>query len=687
MARADTPSDAPLMAGPDVEFVSAAALFAFDENLRIREWNHGAETLTGVPKRAALGRRCWEVLRGRDEAGTLVCHRRCPAPRLARAGRAIPARTLVIPGEKPQAVCVETVVVRDSGALRFLHLLRPQDESERQTSANGATPRSSRLFRGRPVGWRPRDEPPSRTLDDVLAQIAPDRTWSDLLAWPPDVFAAASAALSDSSAYRLVVSPTSRSWPPAAARPGEAWRDEVRTVGRAWGATVASHRDGERLSHVDELLARAASTLESASDVLLADLADPRSWDVFVALVTLHAAADEASAGLLRPASDPPSFQTEAAKLLTTHGSLSSLAPDRARVLPKLRLPPTGLTVRSLSRHLYLDRSEVESRWHIRPARSRRLDERTLTLLLVPYPRRIEAVDVRPVPGPLPELDRSRSGFFTFEPHEPFDPGEIAALVRIAAGRAGRLDAVVMPETALDADDLPALRRWLNDEPVDYIIAGVRQKGPADGRLGANYAFVGSARVDGWSAEPQHKHHRWCLEREQISQYDFQLDPRRRWWEAIDVHRRTLTFASLCDWLTVCPLVCEDLARPDPVADVIRGVGPTLIVALLLDGPQLALRWPARYASVLAEDPGSAVLTLTALGMVERSRPPGMPASRVVALWKDPRLGLRELELEEGSRAIVLKATAVDSPGIAADGRQDDIPSVQLTFAAAEQIP
>jgi hypothetical protein len=33
---------------------------------------------------------------------------------------------------------------------------------------------------------------------------------------------------------------------------------------------------------------------------------------------------------------------------------------------------------------------------------------------------------------------------------------------------------------------------------------------------------------------------------------------------------------------------------------------------------------------------GSAVLTLTSLGMVERSRPPGVAPSRVVALWKDP---------------------------------------------------
>ena len=49
---------------------------------------------------------------------------------------------------------------------------------------------------------------------------------------------------------------------------------------------------------------------------------------------------------------------------------------------------------------------------------------------------------------------------------------------------------------------------------------------------------------------------------------------------------------------------------------------------------------------MLADDPGSSVLTLTSHGMVERSRPPGRDASRVVALWKDPTRGVREIPLE-----------------------------------------
>ena len=62
-------------------------------------------------------------------------------------------------------------------------------------------------------------------------------------------------------------------------------------------------------------------------------------------------------------------------------------------------------------------------------------------------------------------------------------------------------------------------------------------------------------------------------------------------------------------------------AEPEPAAELIRAVGPNLLIALLMDGPQLSNRWPARYAAVLAEDPGTSVLTLTSLGMAERSRP------------------------------------------------------------------
>jgi hypothetical protein len=91
--------------------------------------------------------------------------------------------------------------------------------------------------------------------------------------------------------------------------------------------------------------------------------------------------------------------------------------------------------------------------------------------------------------------------------------------------------------------------------------------------------------------------------------------------------------------LTLISLVCEDLAQHDDIAQLVRAVGPTVVLAFLLDGPQLTTRWSARYASVLADDPGSAVLTLSSYGMAQRSRPHRRDASPIVALWRDHARG------------------------------------------------
>jgi hypothetical protein len=137
---------------------------------------------------------------------------------------------------------------------------------------------------------------------------------------------------------------------------------------------------------------------------------------------------------------------------------------------------------------------------------------------------------------------------------------------------------------------------------------------------------------------------------------------------------------------TVVALICEDLARMDEVADVLRRVGPTLLVALLLDGPQLSTRWPCRYASVLADEPGSAVLTITSLGMAVRSRPPGASRSRVVALWNDPTRGLREIQLAKGAGGILITASIGRKTVWTADGRTHDRATPDLVLTGVRQL-
>jgi hypothetical protein len=184
-------------------------------------------------------------------------------------------------------------------------------------------------------------------------------------------------------------------------------------------------------------------------------------------------------------------------------------------------------------------------------------------------------------------------------------------------------------------------------------------------------AALRSPTGEHWFHVRQNKHHRWSLDEKQIYQYHLggALHPGIRWWEATDVPRRAVQFVELGDGITLVSLVCEDLAQIDSVAEVVRSVGPTVVYTPLLDGPQLSCRWAARYASVLADDPGSAVLTLTSYGMVQRSRPPGFDLSSVVGLWKDPVRGLREIPLEPGAQGVLLTVCGGRATRRSADGR------------------
>jgi hypothetical protein len=140
------------------------------------------------------------------------------------------------------------------------------------------------------------------------------------------------------------------------------------------------------------------------------------------------------------------------------------------------------------------------------------------------------------------------------------------------------------------------------------------------------------------------------------------------------------------DGHTIAALVCEDLAQLDEVAELVRTVGPDLVVALLLDGPQLGSRWTARYASVLADDPGSAVLTLTSYGMVENAWRADRPPSSVVALWKDNTRGQHEIELAPDAQGILLSLDRRPAIRRAADGRAPQLDSSDLRISETTQL-
>jgi hypothetical protein len=255
--------------------------------------------------------------------------------------------------------------------------------------------------------------------------------------------------------------------------------------------------------------------------------------------------------------------------------------------------------------------------------------------------------------------------------------------VLVAACReAGSVDVVCLPESAVEEGEIGELEALLHDHGVIALVAGVRQQSPEPGRAPYNWLHIGfnprlvkggSLPTDPsppWFHIRQRKHHRWSLDEAQIYEYHLGgvLHPHVGWWESMEVPRRSIQFVEVAE-LTLAALVCEDLAQNDDVAELIRQVGPTIVLTAVLDGSQLNSRWAERYASVLADDPGSAVMTLTSYGMVQRSRPHGRAASAVVALWKDPSRGVREIPLEAGAHGVLLTVCTDRATRRSADAR------------------
>ncbi|MBP1632716.1 MAG: hypothetical protein H6Q11_1004, partial [Acidobacteria bacterium] len=522
-----------------------------------------------------------------------------------------------------------------------------------------------------------------RTVGSVLDSLAPAADRQGMPAWPPDVFAVTALLLNETEAFLLVVSPPpGRVWPPT---PG--WTALVREVGREW----ATRLDGPP-EVLPELVAESWSTLEQARDVPLGEITGGERWDVCVAALTLHALADEACAGLGSTQRNvAASFEYQAWQRLRETGSLSRLPAERVKIVPKTHLTLGGINLRSLSRHLASYTSHVEVTWGQARANGRGPSgdpPSAYSVLLIPWPREVRSTDFRRTDGPLPEMDRAGFGFFEFHPQQPLDLDYVEAALQGACREAPGVDLMLLPEAAVLPAELEKLEELAARYGVVSLTTGVREPARSADSLGRSYAHMGLWSNGRWQRVQVDKHHRWGLDANQIHQYHLcgTLPPGRLWWEAIQIPRRRLHLLDMEGVGPIAVLICEDLARLDAVADVLRFVGPTLVLALLLDGPQLGTRWSSRYASVLADDPGAAVLTLTSLGMAKRSRPPGHPPSRVIALWKDPSRGQHEIEIGRGALAVLLTLGKQSKTTWTADGRGHEDGTPRLVLEDVTQI-
>ena len=111
----------------------------------------------------------------------------------------------------------------------------------------------------------------------------------ELLEWPPDIFALTNVILSKSEAFRFALVPVGH-WPPS--RYGD-WSMAVEEAGRQWSSWVDNRR-GE----IPELVLQEWRIFNERAGVPLEHVAAGHEQRLCEALLTLHAIADEACAGV-----------------------------------------------------------------------------------------------------------------------------------------------------------------------------------------------------------------------------------------------------------------------------------------------------------------------------------------------------------------------------------------------------
>jgi hypothetical protein len=545
----------------------------------------------------------------------------------------------------------------------------------------------------------PRSEPPSatQTVASVWRAVADAPITEDLLQWPADLFALASVLLTDAQAFRLALSPPlGERWPPVGLA---SWGDAVERAAHEWRTWVE-----EPNGSAPALLAEEFQVVLDRVETPLEEVSEGRDWRLCQALLTLHAIADEACAGL-SVAFDYGEgaaclYRAQCRELLARTGSLSRIATCFLRVLPKARTPPTGRA--SFSRYACVIRRKVEIGWHKLPFRTSGAgaEAERGNVLLLPWPLRVRDVDFRAIPGSVQRLEKEPFGFFEFAPSRPLDLDLVDRTLRAAREEVGNVDIVMMPESAVEEGEISDLETLLDRQGVASLRTGVRGRSPGSGQRPGNWVHIGvNPRLDpsgplgaggpqDWFHLRQNKHHRWSLDESQILQYHLGsvLHPHIRWYESIDTPRPSVQFMETGAGTLTANIVCEDLTQNDEVEEIIRSVGPTFMTAFLLDGPQLASRWGARYAGVLADDPGAAVLTLTSYGMALRSRPGRLNPSTVIALWKDSTGGAREIPLEPGAHAVLLTVCGDVATRRSADGRRPADTGASIFDVAVHQI-
>lgn len=516
------------------------------------------------------------------------------------------------------------------------------------------------------------------TIGDILVRLLPHgsrgEAWSNVAgehdltefpSWPPDAFGVAATLIRMTECYTH-----------PAVRGGLGLGNHRRIAKRA-GRIWAESPENPRLHRWLQLHWQRLISVRHLPVDRISATADIPDWAQ--SSLRLLAAADEACVGLGFGGTSWIALAGERAAFEKwQYGTwCRALTPNEACVQPKGRTPAVGCNLRSLSLHLSLlpPRQIVETKHLPRMPpcpEGRRPTE--LGVLLVPFPYLISEAGF--VGEQMPGQSWGRLKAQCEWAANP-SPSDLATFVAGLIDSVGQpVDVLVFPELALSRAQLDAVQKVAQNRRTRLVIAGIHEVGNP-GRNLAVGTFAPEPGDD--KAEPltwmQSKHHRWRVDRWQIQNYGLRLDPSISWWEDIDITDRAVVAARFVEGSTIACLVCEDLARVEPVQPALREMGASLIVALLMDGPQYQHRWAAKSATVFADDPGSSVLAFTSLGLVRRSQHfrdrHQKTASPPIAVWQEPGAGAMEIPIQPDAHAVFFGIKVVEQEERTLDGRSD----------------
>ncbi|HEY4358474.1 MAG TPA: hypothetical protein VGN16_22190 [Acidobacteriaceae bacterium] len=273
-------------------------------------------------------------------------------------------------------------------------------------------------------------------------------------AWPPDAFCLCAAILQTSGSYSRVIDDASLN---SRHESSEQRSKRLGKVGLEWTKSFDSGKP-------PELVKELWSVIFEKRRTLLSELASDEVSDLRNALLDMLAIADEACVEIgiykidsrLRDRGGLGTFRFQAESLFVSSMSgidgatlCKDIHPSRARVLPKMHTPQSGLTIRSMSHHLgYCPGSDMRPNWYSLASTQ---SSHSFNLLIVPWPKVVDPSQfaLSKQRGVSDEVGAGGYGLFTFHLKSGPTTEFVRSLLHEATLRVGHIDGIVFPELAM----------------------------------------------------------------------------------------------------------------------------------------------------------------------------------------------------------------------------------------------